>query len=88
MSTLIVAGLAAAAGGLLAARRRRTTAPPGAQARRLGRKGVPTAAIARRTGLSQDAVRAALGQMAGGERRTGRFFRSGPPDGPGDSLTW
>jgi hypothetical protein len=73
MSTFLVAGLAAAAAGLLAARRR--TVPPGTQARALGRKGLPIAAIARRTGLSQDAVRAALGQAARGRHWTGSFFR-------------
>jgi len=88
MSTFIVAGLAAAAGGLYAASRRRATAPPGARARQLGRKGVPIAAIARRTGLSQDAVRAALGQMSGGASWSGSFFRSGPADGHGGSLSW
>ncbi|HVO36463.1 MAG TPA: hypothetical protein VMT21_12900 [Gemmatimonadales bacterium] len=83
MSTLLVAGLAAAAGSFLAARRRRTTAPPGTRARHLGRKGVPVAVIARRTGLSQDAVRAALGLMAGGSLWRGSFFRSWPADGRG-----
>jgi hypothetical protein len=79
MSTWLVAGLAAAA-GLLAVRRRTNTAPPGAQARQLGRKGVPIAVIARRTGLSQDAVRTALGEIAGGTRWSGSFFRSRAPD--------
>ena len=87
MSTFLVAGLAAVAGGLLAARQRRNAAEPAAQARRLGRKGLPIAAIARRTGLSQDAVRAVLGQVTGGTRRTGSFFRSAPGDQPWRALT-
>ena len=76
MTTLLFGSLAVTAAAALLAtwlRRRRALSRP--RMRGLGRSGLPVAIIARRTGLSQDAVRAALAHETTGGQSGGSFFR-------------
>ena len=86
MSPLLAAlALAAAvAAAWLARQLPRAAAPHHTRVRRLDRQGLPVPAIARRTGLSQDAVRVALAVSPARRppRGGGSFFRV-PPVPPG-----